>query len=173
MPRTISDVQRYLGSLGYYIGPDGVDGVDGSYTQRAVAKYQGDNGLVPNGRVNRDTLKSLFPEDYKQRTPVMGNIFSGLFANLLNWQLIQSYIRNALVAFGGSFVTSGVLTNTELNTIVGALMIVIGLGFSMISGLQKKTALDVVKAVDASSNLTLIPASATANGKPHVLVTRP
>jgi hypothetical protein len=41
--------QRYLTALGYYTGP--IDGIAGPTTQRAVSRFQGDQGLPQTGTV--------------------------------------------------------------------------------------------------------------------------
>lgn len=50
-------VQVQLQRLGYYGGP--IDGDIGAQTQKAIAKYQADNGLPPTGQINQALLKSL------------------------------------------------------------------------------------------------------------------
>jgi peptidoglycan hydrolase-like protein with peptidoglycan-binding domain len=49
--------QDYLARLGYYGGP--IDGIDGPKTRTAVAKFQTDSGLPPDGRVSRDLIARL------------------------------------------------------------------------------------------------------------------
>jgi len=50
-------VQVELERKGYYGGP--IDGLIGPGTQKAIAKYQSDNGLPPTGKINEALLKSL------------------------------------------------------------------------------------------------------------------
>ena len=50
-------VQVELQRRGYYSGP--IDGQIGPQTQKALAKFQSQNGLVANGQINEATLKSL------------------------------------------------------------------------------------------------------------------
>ncbi len=50
-------VQVELTRRGYYGGP--IDGAIGPQTQRAIAKYQADNGLPANGQINQALLKSM------------------------------------------------------------------------------------------------------------------
>jgi hypothetical protein len=50
-------VQVELQRQGYYGGP--IDGNIGPQTQKAIAKYQSQNGLPANGQINEALLKSL------------------------------------------------------------------------------------------------------------------
>jgi peptidoglycan hydrolase-like protein with peptidoglycan-binding domain len=174
----ITEIQQRLIALGFDVGPSGADGRFGEASLAAYNRYRA--SLVPPQRpvklpnmseLNRD----LFPEDLPPPNPkgtimgnILGNIFTGLFGNLLNWQLIQGYLRNGLISLGSVLVTNGVLTSAELNTVVGALMIVISVILSAVSNNTKKKAVDVVKAADASPSVTVIPASETTSGKPIV-----
>jgi len=49
--------QDYLAQLGYYGGP--VDGINGPKTRTAVASFQTDSGLPPDGKVSRDLIARL------------------------------------------------------------------------------------------------------------------
>ena len=49
--------QDYLARLGYYGGP--IDGINGPKTRTAVASYQTDTGLPPDGKVSRDLIARL------------------------------------------------------------------------------------------------------------------
>src|SRR5262245_12767378 len=49
--------QESLAALGYYRDP--IDGIDGPQTRAAVAKYQTDQGIPPDGRVSRDLVVQL------------------------------------------------------------------------------------------------------------------
>ena len=49
--------QDYLARLGYYGGP--IDGINGPKTRTAVANYQTDSGLPPDGKVSRDLIARL------------------------------------------------------------------------------------------------------------------
>jgi peptidoglycan hydrolase-like protein with peptidoglycan-binding domain len=49
--------QDYLARLGYYRGP--IDGISGPKTRTAVANYQTDSGLPPDGKVSRDLIARL------------------------------------------------------------------------------------------------------------------
>lgn len=50
-------VQVELTQRGYYNGP--IDGSIGPKTQKAIAKYQADNGLTPTGQIDKPLLKSM------------------------------------------------------------------------------------------------------------------
>jgi len=54
---TVAEAQRLLHALGYDPGP--VNGVLGQDTRRAIAAFQRNNGLGPNGRMTRDLVVSL------------------------------------------------------------------------------------------------------------------
>jgi len=50
-------VQVELTQRGYYNGP--IDGSIGPKTQKAIIKYQADNGLTPTGQIDKPLLKSM------------------------------------------------------------------------------------------------------------------
>jgi len=54
---TVRSAQQQLKNDGYYKG--GVDGVDGPMTRAAIRKYQGDNNLTVNGRLDTATRAKL------------------------------------------------------------------------------------------------------------------
>lgn len=176
--RNITEIQQRLLDLGFDVGPTGADGRFGEASLAAYNRYRA--SLQPPQRpvklpnmseLNRD----LFPEDLPPPNPkgnimgnILGNLFTGLFGNLLNWQLIQSYLRNGLLSLGAVLVTNGVLTSAELNTVVGAIIVIISVVISTLSANTKAKAVAVVKAADASPTVTVIPASETTSGKPIV-----
>jgi len=53
----VLSLQKALSSLGYTLSPDGVYG---NATKSAVAAFQADNGLSPDGWVGKNTLRVLF-----------------------------------------------------------------------------------------------------------------
>jgi len=53
----VSEVQELLRDLGYYSGR--IDGDFGEITQRAVIRFQKDQGLLPDGIVGKKTYKAL------------------------------------------------------------------------------------------------------------------
>jgi peptidoglycan hydrolase-like protein with peptidoglycan-binding domain len=70
--------QEALAGLGYYRGP--LDGIIGPKTRAAVAKYQTDSGLPPDGKVSRDLVAQVArarskPEHYTQVDPSVGPIY--------------------------------------------------------------------------------------------------
>ena len=54
---TVAAAQERLAREGYYRGE--IDGVIGSATRRAVARYQGDHGLPVTGALTAETLAAL------------------------------------------------------------------------------------------------------------------
>jgi peptidoglycan hydrolase-like protein with peptidoglycan-binding domain len=54
---TVRSAQEQLKTDGYYKGD--VDGIDGPSTQSAIRQYQRDNNLKVNGKLDRQTRKSL------------------------------------------------------------------------------------------------------------------
>jgi peptidoglycan hydrolase-like protein with peptidoglycan-binding domain len=56
-PTLAIDLQRRLARRGYYHGP--IDGIVGPGTRSAIAAYQADHGLEPNGRMTHETVRSL------------------------------------------------------------------------------------------------------------------
>jgi peptidoglycan hydrolase-like protein with peptidoglycan-binding domain len=153
-----------------------VDGHFGELSRMALIQFQSARGIPDTGNPDPETLYALgIPDLFTPPNPkgtimnnILGSIFTGLFQNLLNWQLIQGYIRSGLIGLGGVLVSNGMLTSAELNTVVGGLMIVVGVIFSAVSNNTKKKAIDVVKAADASPTVEVIPASETSSGKPIV-----
>lgn len=176
--RTVTECQRRLISLGYLAtGED--DGRFGAKSLDAFNHYRASKGLGPVVQTSMAELNAvLFPEDTTptpQRKTIMGNllgsIFSGLLGNLLNWQLIQGYLRNALLAVGSATGYEGFVGHDGSVTTVGAVMTIVGVVLSAISANTKRKAIDVVKAVDAAPGVTLIRAADTATGKPKVVAT--
>jgi len=53
----VKELQSRLESLGYNVGP--IDGIFGPLTERAVRKFQKDNGLVVDGIVGQETFAAL------------------------------------------------------------------------------------------------------------------
>lgn len=169
---TVEMIQRELMDEGYDIGPDGVDGDGGPNTMRALGQFQLNHRLPVTGNADLETLKALFPDDFKTRTTpmnnVIGSLFDGLLGNLLRSETIKSWLRSALLAAGGGLVASGKLSLSDLNTVVGGIMVVVSLLFSTLSANTKQKAMDVVKAADAAPDVIVVPASATSDKKPIV-----
>ncbi|MDI6715642.1 MAG: peptidoglycan-binding protein [Actinomycetota bacterium] len=61
----VVDIQVRLSTLGYNLGPNGVDGCFGKFTEEAVKKFQRDRNLAVTGIVNRETWKALVEATYK------------------------------------------------------------------------------------------------------------
>jgi hypothetical protein len=53
----VAQVQRRLASAGYYGGA--IDGVAGPRTRSAIARWEARHGMVADGRIDRDLLRSL------------------------------------------------------------------------------------------------------------------
>jgi len=53
----VAQVQRRLASAGYYSGA--IDGVAGPGTRNAIARWEARHGMVADGRIDRDLLRSL------------------------------------------------------------------------------------------------------------------
>jgi peptidoglycan hydrolase-like protein with peptidoglycan-binding domain len=60
----VRSAQQQLKSNGYYNGA--IDGVDGAMTQAAIRKYQSDNNLAVNGRLDTETCQKLGVENTNQ-----------------------------------------------------------------------------------------------------------
>ena len=70
--------QVSLAGLGYYRGP--IDGIDGPKTRAAVANYQTDEGLSPDGKVSRELVARLAgaqpaPMEHPADGPAVGPIY--------------------------------------------------------------------------------------------------
>jgi peptidoglycan hydrolase-like protein with peptidoglycan-binding domain/surface antigen len=70
--------QEALAGLGYYQGP--IDGIAGPKTRAAVADYQTDRGLSPDGKVSRELLAQLvgaqpIPVEHDKDDPAEGPIY--------------------------------------------------------------------------------------------------
>ncbi|MEW6189075.1 MAG: N-acetylmuramoyl-L-alanine amidase [Actinomycetota bacterium] len=61
----VVDIQTRLIKLGYDLGPTGVDGIFGKYTERAVKEFQQDRGLLTDGIVGEDTWRELVEATYR------------------------------------------------------------------------------------------------------------
>ncbi len=72
----IGDLQRRLNELGFDSGK--VDGIFGPLTQAAVAKFQRNSGLAPDGIFGKDTANALFqlklPEHHDRYRPLVGSL---------------------------------------------------------------------------------------------------
>lgn len=171
---TVTEIQSRLIALGYGVGPSGADGVFGTDTQRAVMLFQTDHALHMSGQPDAATLAALFPSDPQspKGTPIMGNLFDGIFGRLLNWQFIQGYLRSALFTAAGATGFEGIFGKDGTATIISAVMLILGFVVQLISSNTKTQALDVVKAVEAHPEITVIPAAATSTGKPVVTVSK-
>jgi len=154
---TTLEVQQALLDQGYDLGPDGADGRWGKNSAKALGQFQLNNRIAVSGIADLETLKLLFPEEFKDtHMNILGGLFTGLIGNLLNWQTIQSWLRGALLSAGGALVANGTLTQVELNTVVGAVLIVGGVIFSTLSANTKAKAIAVVKAVDAAPDVEVV-----------------
>jgi hypothetical protein len=70
--------QESLAGLGYYRGP--IDGIDGPKTRAAVASYQTDEGLSPDGKVSRELVARLAgappaPTEHAAGGPAVGPVY--------------------------------------------------------------------------------------------------
>jgi peptidoglycan hydrolase-like protein with peptidoglycan-binding domain len=54
---TVYDVQKKLKEKGY--DPGSIDGIYGKKTEKAICKFQKDNGINPTGEIDEVTLKAL------------------------------------------------------------------------------------------------------------------
>lgn len=88
----------------------------------------------------------------------------------LTWEVAQGLLRNILLGLGASLVTSGAISQTSLETGVGAIVVIAGIAFSAISNRNKATANAVVRAVEDHPQLSVLPADYTATGKPVVII---
>lgn len=172
----VTECQRRLIILGYLASGED-DGKFGTKSLDAFNHYRAAQGIGPVVQTSLTELNEvLFPEDQPpQRKTVMGNllgsVFSGLLGNFLKWDMVQGYLRHALTAAGGAIGLDGLVGADGSKAIIGALMVVASVVFSAIANNTKKKAMDVVKAVDAAPNVTLVPASETSTGKPRVVAT--
>lgn len=103
---------------------------------------------------------------------ILGGIFSGLFGNLLKWDLVSGYIRTALTSAGGWIGLDGLVGSDGSKAIIGAILVILGVIWQAIANNQAHKAMQVVKAVDAHDDITVIPAANTALGKPIVTVAK-
>lgn len=55
----VSEAQTWLIAKGYFVGPTGVDGDFGDYTESAVKRFQADNGLPVTGILDDPTEEKL------------------------------------------------------------------------------------------------------------------
>lgn len=153
-----------------------VDGHFGELSKLALIRFQHAHPpLSETGNPDPDALAALgIPDLFKPNRKdfpmnnILGTIWTGLFAHLLNWQLLQGYIRTALITVGGWIGLDGLVGAEGSKAIIGALLVIVGVIFDAISNNTKRKALAVVKAADASPDVAVIPAHETATGKPIV-----
>ncbi|KAF3884453.1 MULTISPECIES: peptidoglycan-binding domain-containing protein [Nostocales] len=55
----VERLQRDLSYLGYDLGPAGIDGIFGEYTEKAVMAFQTDSHITVDGIVGPETGKAL------------------------------------------------------------------------------------------------------------------
>lgn len=60
---SVATAQQLLENLGYSCGVYGVDGEFGGDTEKAVIRFQNDNGLFPSGAIDEPTLTALVSQD--------------------------------------------------------------------------------------------------------------
>lgn len=152
----------------------GADGLGGTETQDALLQFQEDHGLQTTGQFDAETRLKLSPSkpQGKPMPNILGSLFSGLLGNLLNWQLIQGYVRNALLLVAGWIGLDGLVGADGSKIIVGSLLAIIGVIVSAVSNNTKVKAMAVVAAVDAHSDIKVTPAAKTLTGKPLVTVAK-
>lgn len=173
MIKTVKDIQLALLEGGYDLGPDGADGDWGENSAKALAQFQLNNRLPVDGsHADEATMRLLFPDDYQARNDpmknILGTIWTGLLGNLLNWQVIQGWLRGALYTAAGATGYVGFVGQDGTNITVAAILAIAGVLFSALSGNTKAKALDVVKAVDAAPDVYVVPAAKTVDNKPIV-----
>lgn len=93
-----------------------------------------------------------------------------MLTSWLSTEVGLGLLRNVLMGAGASLVTQGVLTQGGLSDVVGALIVIAGVVVSAIANRNKAKANAVVAAVEAHPGLKLVPASATATGKPAIAI---
>ncbi len=128
---------KKLGGSPYYNGE--IDGVLGGQSAAAIILYRKDHDLSAAAVIDSALLRSLnlstgvFTPEGTPMSNILGSIFSGLFGNLLNWQLVQGYLRDGLKVLGAGLVTQGIITGSQLNDGVGAIMVVLSIVLSALS----------------------------------------
>jgi hypothetical protein len=88
----------------------------------------------------------------------------------LSWQVAQGVIRGALTSLGGTLVAGGVLTGQQSSDLIGALMIILGIVWSVVANRGHAVNKAVVEAVAKNPSVTVILAAQTATNKPVVVV---
>ncbi|HTX33611.1 MAG TPA: peptidoglycan-binding domain-containing protein [Bryobacteraceae bacterium] len=78
----VRNAQQQLKNDGYYNGT--VDGVDGPMTHAAIRKYQTDNNLTVNGRLDMATCKQLGIQNGPQASNTVANEANSSNANQAN-----------------------------------------------------------------------------------------
>ena len=101
---------------------------------------------------------------------ILGGILSGLFGNLLTWTMVSGWIRSGLVAWGTTWVTTGVITGNQLNDAVGAIIILGGIIWQLIQNNINHNAMQVVKAVAAHPDISVVPANNSPTNAPIIKV---
>jgi hypothetical protein len=149
------------------------DGIFGQGTAKALGAFLGATGPVTV--VTQDTFNRLWPNEAPSLgSPIMqnilGGILSGLFGNLLTWTMVSGWIRSGLVAWGTTWVTTGVITGNQLNDAVGAIIILGGIIWQLIQNNINHNAMQVVKAVAAHPDISVVPANNSPTNAPIIKV---
>lgn len=150
----------------------GADGNGGRETQDAILRFQQEHYLPATGEFDDDTRRALTPQPQGNivMNNILGGLFDGLLGNLLNWQLVQGYIRSGLTTAGGWIGLDGLVGADGSKAIIGALLVILGVIWQAVANNKKVKALDVVKAVDAHPAINVIPANENLTRKPIVTV---
>ncbi len=166
-------LQKILQTQGYAITT--LDGVFGPETRAAMQKYETEHKLTQSDQPTHELCDSLgidlgadFP--YQPISALKVSPMASILLSFLNSSVALGIIRNILMALGAVIVTKGWADQNTVTEIVGAAISGISAILSAISNNNKATDKAIVKAVEAHPAITVVPATATATGKPIVAV---
>lgn len=93
-------IQTALYTMGYSLGPEGVDGIFGQHTQAAVMQFQQDHGLTVDGIVGPQTAQALsISLDGNQPAPAPDDGTAPQSSSSLKWLLGLSAVGWAVKKF--------------------------------------------------------------------------
>ena len=150
----VADLQKVLKAIGMDLGPTGVDGINGTYTTAAIAKFQAAAGIPADGKPNADTIATL--------NKIM-EVKPELFAKL-------THSSSNDVKFGGSVADIDITTiqdpdfNTKLNKVADQLGVDTN---SLIAIMKQESGVDptaINKSSGASGLIQFMPKTALALG---------
>lgn len=150
----------------------GADGLGGQETQTAILDFQARHGLATTGQFDEPTKALLNPTtgpDYTLGRSLIPIILSMILkggpdlssipsiAAWINNSSILGLLRNGLISAGTFITTTGFISGTQWEQIVGVIMMLVSATLSWIANQKAESAKLIAKAVDAHPDITVVP----------------